>query len=561
MAPPAKPEEFLDLVAKSNIVDSDRLANYLAEQGGPLSGDPRRLASQFVRDGLLTPFHVQHLLQGKWRGFHIGKYRVLQPLGAGGMGQVFLCEHPQMKRLVAVKVLPSHALKDSSALPRLIREARALAQLDHPNVVRAYDIDQDAKMNFLVLEFVDGVSLQQLVDKRGPLAVPRACNFIAQAALGLGHAHEQGLVHRDIKPGNVLLDRSGVVKLLDLGLARMFHGSTDKITQQFDPNSVLGTADYLAPEQTIDSSVDIRADIYSLGCTLFFLLTGRSPFQDSTTAQKLLFHQFKPIPSPRDFRKDVPDGLVKVLAAMTAKDRAERYQLPNEVVDAVSMWTGPSEPPPDEDLPRWSSAVRALSQSRPTPEPPRPPASGTAITSSPRQEREPPQPFAEPDDLATTVRPRSQRRGWLTVVIVGGVVLVLAAVGLFILLTWGSSLGGSIAVTTPTHPEPEPAVAITPAEALKRVNENHTVEMLVRRARQSNARHVYLNSEWDYMSDTNFTIMIPEKAVELFKKGDGDALAVHFQGRTIRVNGRIEKVNGKPAIVVNSPDRIELMPR
>ena len=223
-----------------------------------------------VRDGLLTHFQAEQFLQGKWRRFTIGKYKVLETLGAGGMGSVYLCEHKLMRRRVAVKVLPAAKAEDPAALERFYREARAVAALDHPNIVRAYDIDQDENLHFLVMEYVDGASLQEIVKKSGPLDVLRACHYIRQAAVGLQHAHEAGLVHRDIKPGNILVDRTGTVKILDMGLARFFHDEEDMLTKKYDEN-VLGTADYLAPEQALDShGVDIRADIYSLGATFYF---------------------------------------------------------------------------------------------------------------------------------------------------------------------------------------------------------------------------------------------------------------------------------------------------
>jgi serine/threonine protein kinase len=208
------------------------------------------------------------------------------------MGTVFLCEHTSMRRRVAIKVLPVAKAKDPSYLERFYREARAVAALDHPNIVRAYDIDQDEKLHFLVMEYVDGASLQEIVKRAGPLEPLRAAHYMCQAAFGLQHAHEAaGLVHRDIKPGNILVDRTGAVKVLDMGLARFFHDEEDVLTKKYDEN-VLGTADYLAPEQALDShAVDIRADIYSLGATFYFCLTGKTPFSEGTVAQKLIWHQ------------------------------------------------------------------------------------------------------------------------------------------------------------------------------------------------------------------------------------------------------------------------------
>src|SRR5438874_4731426 len=254
MAAPANSTEFLDLVRKSGVADEKRLDAHLQRLrgAGALPAEPGKLAGLLVRDGLLTHFQAEQILLGKWRRFTIGKYKVLERLGSGGMGTVFLCEHKLMRRRVAVKVLPTAKAADEASLGRFYREARAVAAVDHPNIVRAYDIDQDENLHFLVMEYVDGTNLQDLIKKFGPLDVVRACHYIYSAAVGLQHAHEMGLVHRDIKPGNILLDRAGVVKILDMGLARFFHDSDDNLTKQYDEN-ILGTADYLSPEQAEDS--------------------------------------------------------------------------------------------------------------------------------------------------------------------------------------------------------------------------------------------------------------------------------------------------------------------
>src|SRR5579871_89013 len=294
MPAPTTIDEFLELVRKSGVVEDKRLATYVDKLRAAkmLPSEPGRLAGGLVQDGLLTRFQAEQFLQGKWRRFTIGKYKVLEKLGSGGMGNVFLCEHKLMRRRVAVKVLPTKGKEDTSSLERFYREARAVAALDHPNIVRAYDIDQDEDLHFLVMEHVDGSSLQEIVHRSGPLNPIRSAHYISQAALGLQHAHEvAALVHRDIKPGNIIVDRAGTVKVLDLGLARFFYDEDDLLTKKFDEN-VLGTADYLAPEQALDShSVDIRGDIYSLGGTFYFCLTGVPPFAEGNVAQKLIWHQ------------------------------------------------------------------------------------------------------------------------------------------------------------------------------------------------------------------------------------------------------------------------------
>src|SRR5262245_52322170 len=361
MAAPSTIDEFLDLVRRSGVLDEKRLDTYLekARAAGALPNEPGKLAGVLVRDGLLTHFQAEQLVAGKWRRFHIGKYKILEQLGSGGMGSVYLCEHILMRRRVAVKVLPIPKAEDPASLDRFYREARAVAALDHPNIVRAYDIDQAEKLHFLVMEYVDGASLQEIIKRTGPMDVTRACHYIRQAALGLQHAHEAArLVHRDVKPGNILVDRNGIVKVLDMGLARFFHDDEDNITKKYD-ESVLGTADYLAPEQAVDShDADIRADIYSLGATFYFCLTGRTPFQEGTVAQKLIWHQTRQPKPIRQTRPDVDEALAAVLEKMMAKRRDDRYQTPLAVAEALTPWTTATIPPPPEaEMPRLSLAA------------------------------------------------------------------------------------------------------------------------------------------------------------------------------------------------------------
>jgi len=336
-------EEFLDLVRKCGAVDLRKLEGLLGQHrnAGTLPDDPESLAELLIDAGLLTRFQAEPLVQGKPRRFLIsGKYKLLDRLGAGGMASVYLCEHRIMRRRVAIKILPPSMAKNPSSLERFHREARASAALDHPNIVRAHDVDNDGNMHFLVVEFIDGTNLSDLVKKSGPLAVERACHYVAQTCAGLHAAHVAGLVHRDIKPANLLLDRYGMVKILDLGLALFFHEDEDGLTREHDNNAVLGTADYLAPEQGIDShGVDIRADIYSLGATFYYLLTGQPPFAGGTVAQKLVWHHMRAVKPVRELRPDIPQEVDDIVMKMMAKDREVRYQTPREVMEALAPFT------------------------------------------------------------------------------------------------------------------------------------------------------------------------------------------------------------------------------
>jgi hypothetical protein len=347
MPPPTTAEQLLELVSRSGLLAPLQLQKYARHRAaGALPANPQGLADALVRDGLLTRFQAEQLLTGRSRNFILsGKYKVLRPLGAGGMGQVFLCEHTLMRRLVAVKLLPSGLAGDAAAVERFHREARAVARLHHPNIVTAHDADRDGDRHFLVMEYVDGPTLDQLVKQDGPLPAARACHYIRQAALGLQHAHEHGLIHRDIKPSNLLVDRAGTVKILDLGLARFFHDKTDDLTQRYE-HGPLGTTDYMAPEQAeVSHAVDTRADVYALGCTLYHLLTGQVPFPGGTLLQKLRRHQDTEPRPAETLRPDLPSGLASVLRRMMAKRPADRYQTPGEVAASLADWAESGHPP------------------------------------------------------------------------------------------------------------------------------------------------------------------------------------------------------------------------
>src|SRR4051812_4538633 len=364
MPAPANVPEFLDLVRKSGLLPDGRLDEVLDRHraAGTTPQSIDAFSSLLVREGLLTFFQAKQVKLGRYKRFTIGsKYRLLELIGAGGMGAVYLCEHTLMKRLVALKILPTEKLEDPSNLERFHREARAVAALDHPNIVRAYDIDLHEKLHFLVMEYVDGNSLQDIIARHGPMDPVRAAHYIAQSAVGLQHAHELGMVHRDVKPGNLLLDRTGVIKVLDMGLARFFNKTQDNVTEKYDEKCVLGTADYLAPEQAVSSTVDIRADVYSLGGTLYFMLTGQTPFPDGTIAAKLVAHQTREPKPIESYRPDVPPGILAVLRKMMAKEPEDRFQEPIDVADALAEWADlPIDPPPAKEMPGLCPLVLSL---------------------------------------------------------------------------------------------------------------------------------------------------------------------------------------------------------
>jgi hypothetical protein len=263
------------------------------------------------------------------------RYRVLRLLGQGGMGAVFLAEHRVLRRLVALKVIKQVYTADPAAVERFRREARAAAQLQHPNIVAAHDADPVGDTHFLVMEYVAGVTLAQLLRERGPLPVAQACEYARQAALGLQHAHERGLVHRDVKPENLMLAADGTVKVLDFGLAALnAERGPDALTSL---NGLMGTPDYMAPEQAEDPrQADTRADVYSLGCTLYQLLTGQVPYPAPTPVLKVLAHREKPLPSVRAARREVPAELEAVLNRLLARRPAARPQTPGAAAAALA---------------------------------------------------------------------------------------------------------------------------------------------------------------------------------------------------------------------------------
>lgn len=311
--------------------------------------DSSRLLKELVRRGWLTIYQAQRLAEGRGGELLVGPYLVLERLGSGGGGQVFKARHQKMQRIVALKVLRSELAADAEAVQRFYREIEVASQLSHPNIVLAYEAGPIGKLLFLAMEYVDGPDLGRLVRQSGPLPAPQACEYLRQAALGLHYASERGLVHRDIKPSNLLLTtiaKQVVVKILDLGLARLqepVRGSqTNNLTLLAGNQVMQGTPDFMAPEQALDfHSADTRSDIYSLGCTGYFLLTGEPPFQAASLTEKLMKHQQTEAPLLTARRRDMPAELSAIIARMLAKRPADRFQTPREVSQALAPLAGP----------------------------------------------------------------------------------------------------------------------------------------------------------------------------------------------------------------------------
>jgi len=326
--------------------------------------NPRALAQELLKAGWLTPYQVNTFFTGRGQELVLGSYILLERLGEGGVGHVFKARHIYMQRMVALKFLRADMTENNEVVGRFYREIQAVSQMVHPNVVQAHDAGPCGSTHFLAMEYVQGTDLQKLVGQKGALPIDQACDYIRQASLGLQHIFEQGLIHRDIKPSNFLVTEVehagtaqgqsgaasalalgqsypfGLIKILDLGLARFDEpedaGEGGPLTQAGE-GGLRGSADYLAPEQAVDfHNADIRADIYSLGCTFYFLLTGQAPFEGGSLAVKLMKHQ-NAVPAALDkVRKGVPRKLAQIVERMLAKKADQRFQTPAEVAAAVA---------------------------------------------------------------------------------------------------------------------------------------------------------------------------------------------------------------------------------
>ncbi|MGA2035334.1 MAG: protein kinase, partial [Thermoguttaceae bacterium] len=310
-------------------------ARAAASQGaGSAAPDEQRVADCLVELGLLNPWQAKQLLDGRTK-FNLGPYRIIDSIGQGGMGQVFKAEHELMGRVVAVKVLPRDKSTPDS-IANFTREIQSLAKLDHRKLVRALDAGHDGNVYYLVTEYVPGCDLRKLVRRDGPLGMEFAASIISQVAEGLQHAHQQGLVHRDVKPGNVLVTPEGEAKLSDLGLA-------GPLNPEHDPRAgkIVGTADYLSPDHIMCPWQPTPGwDIYSLGCTLYYAVTGKVPFPGGSTAEKARAHcdfDMRPL-DPRRLNPALSDSFVDVVADMMAKDPGERIPSAEEAIKSLSPW-------------------------------------------------------------------------------------------------------------------------------------------------------------------------------------------------------------------------------
>ncbi len=327
----------------------DRVADVIRREegrdGGPVSDD--ELADKLVELDVLTSYQAAQLKEGRTK-FNLGPYIITDFIGQGGMGQVFKAVHDMMGRESAVKVLPLSRATPEAVL-NFTREIRTQAQLDHPNLVRAFDAGYDGNVYYLVTEYVPGTDLRRLIRSRGPLDMMQAAHITAHAARGLEHAHQRGLIHRDVKPGNILVTPEGQAKVSDLGLSGFKHLADE------DPRSrkVVGTPDYLSPEQIRSpATITSASDIYSLGCTLYYAVTGKVPFPGGSTAEKARRHLEETPWHPRRFNPDISEEFVEVIADMMEKDPSKRIQTCSEVVGRLEPWAIQAGPMHTQSTPK-----------------------------------------------------------------------------------------------------------------------------------------------------------------------------------------------------------------
>ena len=356
---------------KSEIVPAEKLSESLKRLSSKANGAAislEQLSGHLLSEELITKWQHEQLLQGKHKGFFLGQYRLLQLLGSGGMSAVYLAQHMIANNRRAIKVLPKSRAADKSYLDRFYLEGRAAASLRHPNVAQIVDLANDGDLHYMVMELVEGIDLDQLVKQNGPLDFVAALDYVRQVADALRHAHSRNIIHRDIKPANIMvLNDRKTVKLLDLGLALMRDQETSLTIMHNE--KVMGTADYLSPEQAIDShKIDQRADIYSLGCTLYFLIAGHPPFPDGTIAQRIAKHQSTDPPSLEVLKPGCPISIARLCQKMMKKKADERFADCQELYDAIQKTmtlisldqkAKVGTPPSTQSLPEAKAALQA----------------------------------------------------------------------------------------------------------------------------------------------------------------------------------------------------------
>lgn len=329
-------DQFVQQLTASGVMTRVEVGKFL-QSLHPIPNTGELLARELFKQKRLTAFQAQRIYQGEGATLSLGNYILFDLVGVGGMGEVYRARHRRLDRVVAIKILSPAMMKEKRWRIRFQREVKAVAKLDHPNIVAAFDADESNGVHYLVMEYVDGQNLSILVRRQGPLPIEKAVHCIIEAARGLEYAHKQHIIHRDIKSSNLLLDTQGNIKVLDMGLARMNDDLSDQTSSELTgTGAVMGTADYMSPEQALNTKhADERSDVYSLGITLYFLLTRSFPYQGNTVMERLVAHREAPIPSLVEARPGVSAELDAIFRKMVAKKPDDRFQSMTEVIERL----------------------------------------------------------------------------------------------------------------------------------------------------------------------------------------------------------------------------------
>ena len=337
-------EQFLTQVVDLELltqIDLDNLLSGYSTESSSLSTE--MIENALTTNGKMTPFQAKAILQGNGKSLLLGNYLLLDKIGEGGMGIVYKAMHRRMKRIVALKVLSPKLTETPELASRFQREVEATARLENQYIVTAYDADESEGTHFLVMQFIDGENLSSIVKHYGSMNLDDALNCMIQIATGMSYAHERGIIHRDIKPSNLLLDTEGIIKILDLGLARILDNSNEQ-TDISNTGNLMGTVDYIAPEQALNTkNADARSDIYSMGITFWFLLTGKPTYMGDSVVAKLLAHRDQEIPKLSHEMEDIPEEIDALFQKMVAKDPEDRFQTASEVIHTIKRFLTETE--------------------------------------------------------------------------------------------------------------------------------------------------------------------------------------------------------------------------
>jgi serine/threonine protein kinase len=417
------PADFLKLIRKSGVLADAQFEEVRARVlSGDLPYDAEELARRLVRDEVLTEYQAARLLRNKPHGMALSKYVILDKIGAGSMGRVYKARHLLMGRVVALKIIAPELSANPRIVARFQREMKMVGRLDHPNVVRAFDADQVGGSLFIVMEYVPGQSLGQQFRSKGPLPALEVLRHAAQAVRGLGHAHAQGVVHRDVKPSNVLIGEDGRVRMLDLGLGVLLE--SDNAAFATADGIAVGTIDYMSPEQACGRDVDGRSDLYSLGCTLYHVISGQRIFPGDSDVERLGL-RINGTPRPlSDLVPDLPRGVQAVMDRLLANKPKDRYQTAEEAAEAIEAVLDRRDRPRPQSV-----AVNAAPNARPA-------AAPVSPAPAPRVVEKRVEVLVEPDHPAwfrPLARLAERAPGWaLAIVLLAGAMIF----GLGFVLAW-----------------------------------------------------------------------------------------------------------------------------